>query len=108
MIPVYAIGCAGNDQIGLNILDEMNNAGINTVGVQKCADASTMYSVCFQYPDRTGGNITTSNSACELVSAESVSIFFSDFGNDFGNDYNNDYNNCLTGKGITINTAKHV
>src|SRR5437868_3624429 len=38
-------------------------AGIDTSCVTETADHPTLFSVCFQYPDHTGGNITTSNSA---------------------------------------------
>ena len=54
----------------------MKNAGMNTAGVSQIADEPTLFSVCFQYPDKSGGNITTSNSAADLVSKEDIDAFF--------------------------------
>ena len=42
--------------------------GIDTRLVQATQDAPTLFSVCFQYPDGAGGNITTSNSAASALS----------------------------------------
>lgn len=64
---IKAIGMVGKDQQGEQLLKEMESAGINTAFVGKTENARTMLSICFQYPDKSGGNITTSNSACGLV-----------------------------------------
>ena len=39
----------------------------------------TLFSVCYQYPDHSGGNITTAESASSFVSPEDISFFFKDF-----------------------------
>jgi len=69
-INVYAIGVVGRDTQGEELLSEMESAGISTRFVEMTEKARTLFSVCFQYPDGTGGNITSSNSACSLVTPE--------------------------------------
>ena len=69
---VNAIGLVGNDPQGEKLLQEMRFAGIETEFVNVTNDARTMLSICFQYPDKSGGNITTSNSASGLVTAEYI------------------------------------
>jgi len=66
-IRVFAIGMVGQDSQGAVLLQEMMDAGIDTRYVHATDEASTMLSVCYQYPDGMGGNITTSNSASGLV-----------------------------------------
>jgi len=66
-IHVYAIGMVGRDSQGEGLLAEMQSAGIDTRFVEMTGEARTMLSVCYQYPDGSGGNITTSNSASGLV-----------------------------------------
>jgi sugar/nucleoside kinase (ribokinase family) len=67
-IEVYAIGMLGRDSQGEALRAEMQSAGIDTRFVEVTDEARTMFSVCYQYPDGSGGNITTSNSASGLVS----------------------------------------
>lgn len=69
---VYAIGMVGEDTQGKELLQKMSEAGIKTDYVGTTKEARTMQAVCFQYPDGSGGNITTSNSACEMVSTSYV------------------------------------
>lgn len=64
---VAAIGVVGDDAPGRQLMEEMSRAGIDTGWVRKDASRPTLYSVCFFYPDRTGGNITASNSASEAL-----------------------------------------
>jgi len=66
-VDVYAIGMVGRDSQGEGLLAEMQSAGIDTRFVEMTDEARTMLSVCYQYPDGSGGNITTSNSASGLV-----------------------------------------
>jgi sugar/nucleoside kinase (ribokinase family) len=65
---VLPVGKVGADQAGQRVLDEMQNVGINTALVQKDNAKPTLLSVCFQYPDGSGGNITTTNSAAAGLS----------------------------------------
>jgi sugar/nucleoside kinase (ribokinase family) len=60
---VLAVGKIGDDAAGKSVLQEMEATGIDTRFVTTAAGHPTLFSVCFQYPDHTGGNITTNNSA---------------------------------------------
>jgi len=64
---VAAIGVVGDDDSGRKLMEEMCQAGIDTKWIRKDGSRPTLYSVCFLYPDRTGGNITASNSAAESL-----------------------------------------
>ncbi len=71
---VFPIGKVGEDEMGKQLILKMNKIGIETRFVEKCKQAHTLYSFCFNYPDGTGGNLTTDNSACNHVNAEFVSL----------------------------------
>lgn len=75
----YAIGKVGNDEPGHFLVTQMRTAGINTDHVAVDPDHATMYSVCYQYPDRSGGNITTADSASSKVSPADIDTFFATF-----------------------------
>jgi ribokinase len=70
--PVFPIGKVGEDDAGSRLLAEMKEAGLDLRFVAKAAGAPTLFSFCYLYPDGSGGNLTTGNSACNLVDAESV------------------------------------
>lgn len=61
------IGKVGDDEAGRTLLSEMKRAGLDTRYVQAVSGHHTLLSACFLYPDGSGGNITSSNSACALV-----------------------------------------
>jgi ribokinase len=69
VIPVAKVG---DDAIGQRLIGEMHDAGIDTSYIRKVANSPTLFSVCFQYLDGSGGNITTSNSAASLLSNADV------------------------------------
>ena len=69
---VLPIGRVGNDAVGLRLLGEMRSAGMDTRFVKSMDESPTLLSVCFQYPDGSGGNITTSGSAASALTAEDV------------------------------------
>ena len=69
---VAALGLVGNDAPGKQVLREMAETGIDTKLVEVSAEYPTLFSVCFQYPDGAGGNITTNNSAAAHLSAADV------------------------------------
>lgn len=73
---VLPIGKVGNDAIGRRLLDEMRQAGIDARFVEPMEGRSTLLSVCFQYPDGSGGNITTSESAASALIPEDVDRAF--------------------------------
>ncbi len=60
---VWPIGLVGNDEVGRRILTEISAAGIDAQFVRTHPVLKTLFSVCFYYPDGSGGNITSSNSA---------------------------------------------
>lgn len=62
-----ALGRVGQDENGVKLLEMMRRTGIDVSMVVRDRDAATMFSVCFQYPDSSGGNITTANSASARV-----------------------------------------
>jgi len=64
---VVPCGLVGSDSAGRHVIDQMADAGIATAHVRVMPGTPTLFSVCFQYPDGTGGNITTSNSAAEML-----------------------------------------
>lgn len=61
------VGKVGDDEIGHKLLDEMEQTGLDTRYIQTCPNTQTLYSICFIYPDCTGGNLTTDDSACTKV-----------------------------------------
>jgi ribokinase len=69
---VVPIGNVGDDPAGRFVVEQMTNVGIDTSHVQAVANSPTLFSVCFQYPDGSGGNITTSNSAAETLSTADI------------------------------------
>ena len=60
---VVPVGHVGDDPAGRHVIEQMTEVGMDTSFVRIIPAAPTLFSVCFQYPDGTGGNITTSNSA---------------------------------------------
>ena len=76
---VFPIGAVGDDDIGRKLLLQMEETGMDIRNVAINGECSTLFSVCFQYPDHTGGNITTDNSASNSVSPESIDAFFREF-----------------------------
>jgi len=78
-ITVMPIGKVGDDAAGKQLIKEMGMAGLDLRHVQTIAGMQTLYSFCFLYPDGSGGNLTTDNSACDLVGAEDVCQAEADF-----------------------------
>jgi sugar/nucleoside kinase (ribokinase family) len=69
---VMPVAKVGGDATGRRVIQEMREVGIDTGHIQTVPGAPTLFSVCFQYPDGAGGNITTSNSAAGLLSESDV------------------------------------
>jgi ribokinase len=69
---VVPIGVVGADEAGDRMVAEMASAGMDVARVRTVADRPTLFSVCFQYPDGEGGNITTGDSASAALSDEDV------------------------------------
>ncbi len=70
--PVRPVGVVGNDAAGRQILTEMSAAGMDTQLVRTHPALKTPFSVCFLYPDGSGGNITSSNSAAGALSVDDL------------------------------------
>ena len=66
-VSVIPVGKVGDDDIGNNLISEMKATGMEMDYIEKLPDASTLFSFCFSYPDHTGGNLTTDNSASAMV-----------------------------------------
>ena len=67
--PVLPVSKVGDDEAGVQLLHEMRDAGIETKYVGVSPGDPTLYSLCFLYPDGSGGNLTTSNAATARVDA---------------------------------------
>jgi ribokinase len=67
------------DDWGQRLLAEMASTGLDTRYVGVCPGEQTLLSVCFLYPDGTGGNLTASDSACTRVDAETVASLSPEF-----------------------------
>ncbi|MFC2076744.1 carbohydrate kinase family protein [candidate division KSB1 bacterium] len=66
------VGRVGNDPEGRRLVSMMADAGMDISSVQTVPDQNTLFSVCFQYPDGAGGNITTSNDAGVTLTPKDV------------------------------------
>ena len=66
---VIPVGKIGDDKIGQILFNEMSKTGFIMNRVEKVPNVSTLFSFCFCYPDGSGGNMTTDNSASALVDA---------------------------------------
>jgi ribokinase len=66
---VIPVGKIGNDDTGQILLNEMHDTGFEMRCVERDPDVSTLFSFCFYYPDGSGGNLTTDNSASSKVDA---------------------------------------
>jgi ribokinase len=64
---VIPIGQVGNDDTGGKLIREMQETGFEMDYVHKSNDFQTLFSFCFSYPDGSGGNLTTDNSASSNV-----------------------------------------
>jgi ribokinase len=71
-LAVLPIGRVGSDAAGMRLLQEMREVGLDLRFVAVREGRSTLFSFCFLYPDGSGGNMTTEDSASEEVSAEVV------------------------------------
>ena len=69
---VVPIGRVGEDEVGRRLRREMHAAGMDTRFVQSDPGHPTLFSVCFQYPDGSGGNVTTSVSAASSLTVSNV------------------------------------
>jgi ribokinase len=73
------VGQVGDDEVGRRLLAEMAAVGLDLRYVQFDPDAQTLFSFCLVYPDRSGGNLTTDDSACSKVDAAFVARAAAEF-----------------------------
>ena len=66
------LGMVGDDDQGRKLLDEMNQAGLDTRHVRTTPEKPTLHCICLLYPDGSGGNLTVDDSACSQVTPEFI------------------------------------
>jgi len=71
-INVYPIGRVGDDLDGQRLRREMAAVGLDMRYVRAVSGSPTLFSFCFVYPDGSGGNLTTGNSASGTVDEGAV------------------------------------
>src|ERR1035437_8165319 len=64
---VMPVGKIGDDDIGRALFKEMSETGFIMDKIEIVSNRSTLFSFCFYYPDGSGGNLTTDDSASLLV-----------------------------------------
>ncbi|MDO8683239.1 MAG: carbohydrate kinase family protein [Armatimonadota bacterium] len=77
---VIPIGKVGDDEVGKRLFAEMEEAGLDMRYVKSSPGDQTLFSFCFVYPDGSGGNMTTDDSACSKVDPEFVAQAEPEFG----------------------------
>lgn len=81
---VFPVARIGDDDIGAQLKGQMQQAGMDVRFVQPMAGRSTLFSVCWLYPDGEGGNVTTDDSACAELTASDVSAAMEGIGRQLG------------------------
>ena len=61
------ISKVGDDETGCQLIAEMEKDGLDTHLVRIIPGDNTLYSICFIYPDGSGGNLTVDDLACAKV-----------------------------------------
>jgi len=69
---VIPVGKVGDDEAGKRLLREMQEAGLATGHVRTVAGLPTLFSYCFLYPNGSGGNLTTADSASGHVAPADI------------------------------------
>jgi sugar/nucleoside kinase (ribokinase family) len=71
-IDVYPIGRVGDDADGSRLCREMTSVGFDMRFVKTAPGWPTLYSFCLVYPDGSGGNLTTRDSASGMVDERAI------------------------------------
>jgi sugar/nucleoside kinase (ribokinase family) len=66
-VKVLPIGGVGEDEQGQCLKQTMKKAGMDLKYIKTYKNARTLFSVCFQFPDKSGGNITEKESASSRI-----------------------------------------
>jgi ribokinase len=69
---VIPVGKIGDDDVGMTLSAEMRETGFDIKRIEEVPKTSTLFSFCFYYPDGSGGNLTTDNSASSMVDMEFI------------------------------------
>ncbi len=69
----------GGDVIGQQLLAEMNDAGLDTRYMEVSAEDATLFSICFSYPDGSGGNLTGANAATAKMDIRAINRLEAEF-----------------------------
>lgn len=64
---IFPIGAVGDDNEGAELCRSLSESGLPLRYIHVLDSAPTLHSVCFQFPDGSGGNITESRSASVYV-----------------------------------------
>jgi len=67
---IYPIGAVGDDPAAGELFHMMKDSGMNMKFVRTMENTPTLHSICYQYPDSSGGNITENQSASSKVSSQ--------------------------------------
>lgn len=78
---VLPIGKLGDDETGKALYNEMRSTGFIMDRVETIPNVPTLFSFCFYYPDGSGGNMTTDNSASSFVNSAFIEKAGSDIKN---------------------------
>ena len=78
---VIPVGKIGEDDIGQILFREMSQTGFVMNRIEKVPQVSTLFSFCYSYPDGSGGNLTTDNSASAQVDEEFIETIGPDIKN---------------------------
>ena len=73
------VGRVGEDPVGRQMLEEMASVGMDIRYVKRMPGVQTLYSMCFLYPDGSGGNLTTDDSASSHVEEADVGLAEQEF-----------------------------
>lgn len=73
------LGKVGDDDVGRGLIAEMERAGFDLRYIQVSTSARTLFSICFIYPDGSGGNLTPVESACTEVDENYITQAEPDF-----------------------------
>jgi sugar/nucleoside kinase (ribokinase family) len=71
-ISVFPIGGLGNDRAGSILRSEMEQAGLDLRFVLSLNGVPTLFSFCLAYPDGSGGNLTTEDSASSRLGPDDI------------------------------------
>ena len=77
-VQILPVGKVGLDDAGTGLMAEMSSVGLDLMHVGVAQNESTLFAVCFSYPNGDGGNLTTRHSASDTVTPEDVGMLAGD------------------------------